>query len=264
MESNLTAQLDDLQAEISSFLGWGRGTPAGDRAWTTVEQNEITALVKSCVNMVLYPTPIQGVPCDWSFLKPILTLNLPVGGNLLALPDDFGGFNGKIVLSTGSSTVNGYVPLVNEALVRMRFNEAPTSTGRPQMAAEVPIKGTTGQKGQRFQLEFFPFSDAAYTVTFPYSVVPDYPTAALPNLYGGAAHAETYKAAARAAAEMYLDNARGVEWANFQERLLASIALDRRSQPRNLGYNRDNSQGEWDWRPRVDDQYSVTFNGQQF
>ncbi len=262
MQPTSAAQLGDLQAEAASFVGWGRGPDNGDRVWTTAEQNEINALVKSAVSMFLYPAPVAGVPCDWSFLMPMAEIALPSGEHLIYLPDDFGGFKGKIVLTTTSSTICGFVPLTHEGVIRMNYAADPNSTGRPSLAAEVPLKGTTRQSGQKFQLEFWPLADTDYIVTFPYSVVPDVPTAALPNLYGGPAHAETYKAAVRAAAEQYLDNQRGIEWQNFQERLLASIALDRRSQPRNLGYNGDGS--DRDRRGRLglqNDLYQVTFNG---
>jgi hypothetical protein len=137
----------------------------------------------------------------------------------------------------------GYWPLklVSEEMIRVKYAAAPTAAGRPIMAAEQQVKGTSPTKSNRCQLVVYPIPDAEYTLRIAYYILPDFLTVTNPYPYGGAAHAETMKAAARAAAELYLDNAPGAENANYLMCLAASISYDRRHAPKSLGINSDRS-----------------------
>jgi len=175
-------------------------------------------------------------------LKPLASLSLASGASLVALPDDFGGVEGRVTVSTAGVGM-AWWPLDTVGLGAIVERQAtfPTTTGRPCLCAVEPIKGTTASAGQRWRLRLWPISDRAYTLQLEYYVSPDALTTALPNLYGGTAHAETVLESCLAIAEQRVDDTPGVHTAKFAERLLASIGMDRKLKPQKLGYNRDNS-----------------------
>jgi len=245
-ESTLSLSFNDLQAEVGSFLGWGSGPnpPYNDGAWTPFQQQRILSAVKSGLRNFFFPTPPQGGPTyDWSFLRPVATLGLSSSAQTVQLPDDFGGFEGQITLLTTKGMLWHPIQLVNEGQVRERYSFSPNVTGRPQVAALQPLKGTTATAGQRWQLFLYPQADQAYTLQFTYYLLCDFLDGGFPFPLGGMAHAETILESCLAVAEQRQDDAQGVHTANFLTRLAASIAADRRNKAQTLGYNRDLSDG---------------------
>lgn len=264
-ESTLALTMTDLKGEVGFFLGMGRGTANGESAWPTEDETTINQCVKSGLRQFYYAG--GGQLWDWSFLKPQATLVLPSGVNRLTLPDDFNGFDGPLVIEIDTG---GYseVKLQNPVFITRLETASPDSTGRPQYAASEYLKGTNANYGQRSQLLVYPTTDAEYTIRCRYQVHPDALTDSRPYPYGGAAHAETIRAACLMAAEETLDDNRGV-WADrFAERLAASIAADQRHKPPHLGYNGDRSDmrafyGARQRRGWWDDNI-VTFNGVEY
>jgi len=241
-ESTLSLSVTDLKSEIGHFLGYGRGTAFGERAWTTVQTNNITAALKSGLSQVYTPPPVRpGDVCHtWSFLTPYASITLPSGSAIAPLPDDFGGFNTPIVVASEN---RGLVelPLTNEALVRQQYAINADTTGRPLMAAEQPLKGTGPTSGTRSNLYVWPLADGDYTLQFGYKYLPDALTGDLPYPPGGSEHAELFKASVIAAAELQFDNEPGPRMMMFMQRLEASIAVDRRRKMQSLGRNADHS-----------------------
>ena len=237
MESNLSLTYQNLVDEVAQFLGYSTSN--------ATQQSVIDSIVRSGLRQFYFPPPTDGASgvYDWSFLKPTATLNFASGASVIPLPDDFGGIEGQLTVSTSDSTVFWPVPIVGEGQVRQCYSAYPEATGRPAAAAIRPIKGTTPTAGQRFELYLHPTADAAYTLQVTYYILPDYLTGATPYAYGGAMHAETILESCLAIAEQRLDDASAVHSAKFQERLAASIGLDRRKKPQTLGYNRDRSDG---------------------
>lgn len=239
--------MTDLLGEGGAFLGWGRDTTK----WTEKKAQD----VKACGQTMLRKFYFQALldPRDsshnWTFLKPVADIPILSGGATAALPDDFGGFEGKVTVSQTGVT-GGFWPvnLVSEEMIRVQYAAAPTYTGRPLVAAEQQIKGTSPTRSNRSQLIVFPTPDVDYVLHVPYYILPDYLTVTNPYPYGGAAHAETMKAGMRAAAELFLDNMPGPEAANYMQCLAASIAYDRRHQPKTLGVNTDRSDRRGRWR----------------
>ncbi len=246
MESTLSLKVSDLQAEVGSFLGWGRGAAFGDPTWSAQQQARIDSAVTSGLRQFYFPPPLEGAASsyDWSFLKPVATLSLALGAKTVPLPDDFGGFEGQI--SIGSTAGQSYWPidLVGVGMVYNQQSKLPTTTGRPTMCCQEPLKGTGPLSGQRAQLHFWPTADTAYAIVFQYYLLADALTIASPYAYGGAAHAETVLESCLAVAEERQDDARTVHSQKFMERLAASISWDKKSKPQKLGYNDDRS----DWR----------------
>ena len=245
------------------FLGHGRGAEFGDRAWSSQEEATIESCVRSGLRQFYFPPAVDGGSSyDWSFLKPTAALTFPEGQNILALPDDFGGLEGRITLSTTNSQLSWPIPFVGEGKVREMFSAFPDATGRPEWASLQPLKGTAAQRGQRWQLYIYPTADQDYTLEFTYYVLPDCLSGSYPHTYGGMPHAETILESCLAIAEQRVDDSSAVHSMKFQERLQASVSHDRRLKPQLLGYNGDRSDGRrWLGRRDLHWQSSVTFNG---
>lgn len=227
----------------------------GDPAWTGQQQSVIDSCVASGLRRFYFPDPIPGMdsPPDWSFLKPTATLALLNNTSTLPLPDDFGGFEGRITILGVQNQTWWPIDLVNEGLIREKFSQFPAMVSRPLMAAIQPLKNATTVQSQRSQLFFFPTSDNDYTIQFQYYLNPDFLTGAFPYAYGGAQHAETILESCLAVAEERIDNNVGEHAQRFATRLMASIGMDRKSKAQTLGLNDDRSdlrqdQRRWPWQ----------------
>lgn len=244
-ESSLTLKKADFEAAVGFYLGYGRGAEFGETAWTTVQRNIIEEHVKTGLRRFYFPsiTPNSPSSYTWSFLKPVASIVLDEGIEAIELPDDFNGFDGPLSVTTSGGTYPQTIWPTGVGMVDRAYAANPEATGRPQMAAVSPLKGTSTQEGQRFQLTVFPIPDAQYTLTAHYTILPDCLTGARPYCYGGAAHVDTIKESCLAAAEKDSDDMAGVHEQQFQIRLAASISMDRKLQAQILGYNGDRSVG---------------------
>lgn len=244
MESSLNLQYKQLVAETGEFLGAGRGADFGDPAYTTQAKQDIDFSVASGLRQFYFPSSVDGGPnsYDWSFLKPTFTLAFASAAKTVALPDDFGGMEGQLSLVTTTTTSMPWcIQWQNEGRIQQCYATQPTNTGPPMFAVVQPLKGTGGDRGQRWQLYLFPAADQAYTLTGQYYVNPDFLSGAFPYAYGGAEHAETLLESCLAIAEQRRDDAMSVHTMKFKERLQASISMDRRKKPPRVGYNGDRS-----------------------
>ncbi|HVL15844.1 MAG TPA: hypothetical protein VM529_24950 [Gemmata sp.] len=240
-ESTLSLTYYDFKAEVATYLGWGRGSDNGDTAWTTLQEAELDYIVRSGLRQVYFPPAEAGVSHQWSFLKPQGSVTVESGQRAVALPDDFGGFDGRLVFD--GDEAREPVPFVALTTLEEFYGREPSRTGAPLAAAEVSVRGTAGNAGQRRELKVFPEPDASYTLNFRYYVIPDHLNAAKPYHYGGAMHTETFLESCLAIAEQRKDGVMGLHTAKFRERLATSIAIDARSKAQLLGYNGDRSDG---------------------
>lgn len=235
----------DLLGEVGFFLGFGRGAGFGDQAWTSRQQTTLDYVVKGGLRQFYYPPPVAGerTGYDWSFLKPTVDFTLQQGHREVQLPDDYGGLEGQVtVVATAQTTQPWYIEWENEGRVRQRYSTVPSMIGAPMFVAEQWSKtGPTALGSQKAHLLFFPQADQDYQLQLPYYVNPNYITTQAPYCYGGAQHSETILESCLAIAEQRLDDMSGVHGAKFNERLAASIAMDRKSKPLRLGYNADRS-----------------------
>lgn len=248
MESGLTLSQFDLEAEVGSFAGHGLGERFGDPEWPDDVQRDITRAVKSGLRLVYFTQELPGIPggYSWSFLQPTSEIAISSGVETVPLPDDFGGILGDVIPIGSSGTAYTPVPIVGPGQLYQARALSSTQTGRPTMAMIEPLRGTTPQRGNRYQMRVWPIPDGDYTANVWYYLLPNATSDSLPFVYGGAAHAETFKAACRASWELDMDNTRGPEWERFVERLRTSIAIDRRNKPLVLGPNLDRSDGDYD------------------
>jgi hypothetical protein len=268
-ESTLSLTLDQLQAEVGQFLGWGHGGLAGftDSAWPQIQAQIVANVVASGLRQFYFPPALDGEnsPYEWSFLKPTATVTMTVNQATVALPDNFGGFEGYITVQSQQNQVTWPVPLRSEAFVREKYAQLPTETGRPMFASLQPLPGTSQSAGQRWQMYVWPLPDQAYNLQFEYYLLNDALTELLPFSYGGMAHSETILESCLAIAERRLDDASNIHQTAFMDRLRASVGLDRRFKAENLGYNRDRSDGHYPInRGWVDYQSTVLVNGVQY
>jgi hypothetical protein len=261
-EPTLAAAYADLLGDVGFFLGFGRGTAFNDPDWTAQQKATIDRCVKGGLRKVYH--------CghDWSFLRPVVTLQVDSGKNTVALPDDCGGVEGEVTVSATSTIVWYPVQFTGVGRVYQQQAQCPTTTGRPQLCCVEPALRPTAGQGQRFQLRLWPTADAAYTLKFQYYLNPEYLSGAFPYLYGGAQHAETFLAAAKATAELDLDDiADGPQQAEFLRLLEVSKDIDRRNKPQVFGYNRDLSdhraRNRWGWPGQHGDAL-ITVNGVQY
>lgn len=253
-------------ARVGSYQGWGRGASYGDLAWTNSQQFEIDGIVAEGLRNFYYPSAAAGEnQCyDWSFLKPTSLLTLASAASTVDLPDDFGGFEGQITLSTTTGQT-WKIDWRNEGSIREMFSATPNITGPPMFVCQTPLKGTKANQGQRFQLLVFPTADAAYTLQVRYYLNPDYLTVNSPYAYGGPQHASTIMESCLAIAEQRLNDTFGPHSVKFKERLLASIAMDRKNKPIKLGTNLDHSDDlVWDRRNVHWGAPAATYNGNSF
>src|SRR5207248_9395430 len=141
------------------FLGFGRGADFGDPAYTTQQSQDIDFCVASGLRQFYFPSSVDGTPSsyDWSFLRPTFTIPFASGASTVALPDDFGGMEGQLSLVTTTTTAAPWnIQWQNEGRIQQMYQQTPTMTGPPMFAVVQPLKGTAGDRGQRFQLFLFP------------------------------------------------------------------------------------------------------------
>ncbi len=183
-------------------------------------------------------------------------------------PDDFGGLDGDLFYA---SSDNAFCPirLTAEGMIlnaRLRQQIDISATGKPTMAAVVPLNTTTSATGQRWNLMVWirPNDGEVLTVTYRYHALQNALSLTRPFALGGAAHFDTLLASCLAAAEQMLNDTAGVMTNRFYERLSASVSHDRtRNMPMTYGYNGDRSmQRQIVQRYRSDN--GVTFNGAQY
>ncbi len=243
-ESTLILRMEDLQSHVGDYLGWGRGPHKGEEEWTDRKLSRINELLDTALRWVYFEATVDGrPPHQWSWLTPVATIPLAAGERSVTLPDDFNGFTGPdLVVSLASGSMSYRVKLSEETFADARYAQSETTTGRPQVAAVRAAKGVERGRSSRHELYVWPEADQAYTLKGRYNLTPDALSSAWPFAYGGAAMAECFRAACRAAAERDLDNlhpGQGVEWAHFARSLGAAIGRDGRLQPKTLGRNMD-------------------------
>lgn len=240
MESSLTDNYWDVIGEVGFDLGWGRGERFGDEAWADDKYATLKMLVKNGLQQFYHPPALGGVSHQWSFLRPVRSVTLLDGERFVLLPADFKGFEGDILITTGS----GLTPTSMRVLggVHAQYAAYASATGRPQRCEVVPVRGTSSGHGQRFQLSVWPEADQDYTLQFRYSILPDMLTGEYPYAYGGSEHSATIKASCMEVAERKIDKiVGGPHYRHWMERLATSISMDRQKQPTTLGYVGDRS-----------------------
>lgn len=259
MPETLSLTYDDLAGRTGLYLGYGRGSFFGDPEWDTYQTGVIKEVVGSGLRNFYYPAARY----DWSFLRPVVTIDGSEGVADILLPIEFGGIEGQVYIGQTANGGGWGIRPTNEGNLLWQRNSYTASSGRPTMVAVAQPKESTAENGQRCTLMVWPTPDADYTITLQYYVHPKMLSSARPFALGGQAHHETLLMSCLAAAELQLDNKKGVYSEQFAERMTASMEYDRKLKAQTVGYNGDRSFLRDNWGFGRNRWYGgrVTYNG---
>ena len=225
----------DLQKYVGIHAGYGDDPESETAPWDAEKVRNVDRAINDGYRMFLFNDKNH----SWSFLRPVSAMATVNTIAVYALPADFGHHAGDITI-VDSSVPYDSIPWVGEGHLRGVRSAGPSSSGVPQMAAARPLRGGGGP--QRWEVEFYPTPDAAYALEIPYTVGdPQALSTSNPYPYGGAMHSQALKAACLAAWERSFDDEQGVQFAEFQRQLAASISADSRTRGNYLGRYRDES-----------------------
>lgn len=247
--NSLNAHYRDLTGDVGNYLGYGRGADNGETAWNERQEKAVRQCVKGGMRRFYY----CGV--RWSFLQPMVTIELPDGESVALLPLDFGSAEGPLIVSADSRRVCT-LPLGPVGTVYAKLAALGTAAGYPVVACEEPVKEVVKSRAPRRQIKVAPIADQDYTIQLQYHVNPDYLDGQHPYAYGGQQHAEVLLAACKATAEIDFDReTNGPQSREFERLLAAAIQIDSRNQPQSFGYNGDRSDYYHDldrrWEPQT-------------
>lgn len=232
MESTLTETYTTIRAEIGDMLGVGSSVVE----WSADIASRVDRSIRAGYKNFLYYTMLPGESTyEWSFLRTSNTLALTSADYDYDLPANFGGDVSRVVLTTGGTTPRPLTKIDPQELMQLRTREA-ASNATPTRFAIRPLTPTTSAGdtaallsiGQRFEMLFYPTPNGSFTVTYDYPIIPNMLSAT--NIYplGGVPHSSTVLAACMAAAEMIFGLESKMWTEMYQQRLVASIILDRR------------------------------------
>jgi len=152
----------------------------------------------------------------------------------LALPADFGGIVGPLTYSKESQEHE--IRITGESYIRALRQDQSQIDDAPLYAAVRPVAGST--YGNSFELLLWPTPDKTYRLQYRYNVE----VTASSTIYGGPMHDETIMASCLAIAEMYAPEKSNRHREVYQDRLAASVMLDRKANAIEFfGTNSDNS-----------------------
>jgi hypothetical protein len=176
--------------------------------------------------------------------------------------DGFGGFTDPYLSFSVDYQMWYPVKLTGpEQILAMRQTDAYGSENQPLFAAVTASPLTMGTAGQRWALMVYPAATEAGVISGKYYVLPSTISDNTYYPFGGQPHAETLIQSCLAAAERLMNDERGIHQAQFQERLLASVKLDKDlTTPKLFGYNGDKS----GWQPPIGNSHArsqyITYN----
>ena len=255
-ESTLSSQYTDLQLEVGRFLGYGDDPDE----WPTAEVTEVDRYIQAGVRQFYYPPAVEGVELgyEWSFLKPVTTLDTTADDGAQDMPDNFGRMAGD--LHFAASVYAKSIPIVSEAQI-LSLLQRSTSTGQPQFAA-LRFKESDGSDGQRQEIVFWPIPNDAYTLTYRYEAYVGKLTETYKYVLGGMKYAEVVMESCLAIAEQRANDERGIHWESFARLLATAVAQDRKTGARHYGPMSRGEAAAMDPRHcRRQSSYVYTYNG---
>ena len=222
-----------LQRAVGRMLGLGRypGT------WQPNERADVHDIIRAGLRRFYWPPPLplpeggegqvvhlsakslsERPTWSWSFMQPTVTLATVIDTTTYDLPTDFGELlEGGFTFTTSQQPV---AIVTNEQILQMQSQAS--RTGVPKYAS-VNVRDA---KLTQYTVTFYPTPDAAYTLSYCYSVTPNDLTKGSPFPLGGPQHAETILEACLAAAEKTLNDEEGLHEKKFLECLTRSIQAD--------------------------------------
>jgi len=231
-ESTLTPTFDGIANEVAIYLGLPRTRALRD---TTEDEDVDQCVYDGHMQFLTPPWTDAGLPShQWAFLRLDTTVTMTADTETTDCPDDFGCLLTGTLFYTDSDTAPfHHIDVRGADSVRSEYQEDDDYSEDPYMATIRP-KAFTAATGQRYEIRWYPVSDTAHVVTFPYLAVPDKGSSSN-YMQGGMVHSQTLIASCRAMAERKFNDTVGNEWANFMSKLRASYAIDVLNSPRNYG-----------------------------
>jgi len=163
------------------------------------------------------------------------------------LPDDFAYLIDDFQYAA-SGPGRGIRPATIQDIRAMRSGGS--STGTPRWYAVQP-RAFGPETGQRWEVLVHPVPGSDHTPHYRYRMIPDKMVNDADYPVGGSLHAQTVLACCLALAEERKNDGQTLHQDRARELLTASIDLDAKNKPGNLGYNGDRSLCGWDRRGTV-------------
>lgn len=225
-----------LQSLAGDHLGFGQNPGA----WTEQQRQIVLQITREGVDRVLMSAPLPGRKDvhEWSFLTPMLTVNVKSGKYKYDLPKNFAGFSllggSPVTYKSGDNVIYPSIKVTGEHHIRNLLQQTIQATGRPVKAGHGLKEGSSG-----YEILFWPVPDDDYVLEVRCRVQVDPDMTSIP---GSEAHFLTYLEAIRAAGDVYLKRRNNKHEERFKERLHASIVYDQQLKaPPTMGYDRDGS-----------------------
>ena len=235
-ESTLTLTFDDIANEVAIMLGMAR-----TRALRSDDED---ADVDQCVHdgyMQFLTPPWEDaglIPRKWTFLRLDTTLTMTADEETSDCPEDFACLLAHTLHYTDSDTGPFHgIKVRSGDEIRSYYQEDDDYSDDPAWCVVRP-KAFTAATGQRYEVRWYPVTDTAHVVSFPYLAIPA-EGSSTNYMQGGALHTQTLVASCRAVAERKFNDEVGKEWIHFLSCLRASHDLDSSNSPTNLGNYRD-------------------------
>lgn len=218
---------DDLRIAVGEFLGYGRNP----FIWKTDEIERVDRIIESGERNFYLPSvlPNEKLPHVWSFLTPILRIGITSGVTDYELPADFGsGFLDPTLSFSQDDNAWSHVTLTGVGQILRRRGESLLQTASHPTLAAVNILPSDGSRAQVHTLMVWPEPTSSGTLRGQYYANPHGVASTTPYPLGGQPHGETLREAVLAAAEWEVNKKAGPHHEKFMERLMASVALDRK------------------------------------
>lgn len=242
-ESTYTLSRTNLQNQICDIAGLGQAYSSAAAA----DQARVDNAMKSGLSRFYFSAidPRTGSNHEWSFLNPATSFATTADDYTYTLSDEFDGIIGDPYFVSSSNGTMQEIRLVSDGVILKHRERSPAATGRPYLAAIQPlVNAAQNTASNRYQMILYPTPDAAYTIGYRHTILPDFLTSSIVFPYGSAAHSHTIYAACLAEFDRLYNDSVGNHEAHYREMLVASIMRDSKSKRvQTLGYCGDPSVG---------------------
>jgi hypothetical protein len=212
-----------LYNRVSKFLGtYGTSGPSG------TDLTDAQDFVKSGYLQFL-------TAYDWTFRRRYTTLSFESGTYIYELPEDYGGIRTRPQFTDQT----GYPPLTERADAEiMELRSYGENAGYPEYYA-IQAGSYAPETGQRYEFKVWPTPNSDWTVYYSYYLMPPMMSNDTDVHMGGAEVTECVKAFCLAAAEGESDETIGPQKQLAMDELNKAIGLDKKREPKSLGYMGD-------------------------
>lgn len=216
----LKISYDELRREAGRFLGYDRDPDE----WDSTQELDVGDILRSGLRLFYWPN-VGETRYAWSFLRKQETVTTVSGTSAYELAADFEGMLSGFSYQTGSARRRvARVPEEEVASLQGKNN----LSGAPEYCALRVVQPADDVNQTHCEALFYPTPDAAYTLTYRYSVSPPELSETIEYHLGGAVHSECVLEACLAAAEktMQPEHGPGIHAERFQQLLQASVKID--------------------------------------